>query len=271
MANMILATPQISDAATLSSSAVAASLPLENLKESAIGKVTRFTTPAEAHIIVDLGASPKAIDLIALLGHNASVTGTAHVRAAANIGNLITEPDFDSGIIRLRSNLQAPAYQDVGSLTRNHFLLKLDAERQLRYWRIDLSDPALTYLDIGRLYLSRVFQPETNMDYGLNEGFIDPSTIQRTRAGRLIPNERPKYRYAEFTLSFGTEAEIFGHSYDIEALVGTSRDVLFINDYDNKPLLQKRSIYGRFGVLNPVISPFYKLFEKSYRIEEIIE
>lgn len=271
MANMILATPVISDAALLSSSAMAGSLPLENLKKQAVGRVARFTSPDSAFIVIDLGNSPSAVDLIALIGHNASAAGEARVRAADAEALLTSAPSYDSGALRLRSNIVAPAYADVGSLARNHFILKLAVQQIRRYWRIDMTDTSISYLDVGRLYLSKVFQPSTNMDYGIKEGFIDPSTIQRTVSGRVIPNERTKYRYTELTLSFGSEAEMFGSAFDIEQARGSTRDVLLVIDNDNKPLLQKRSIYGLMATLNPVVNSYIGLFEKTYRIEEIIE
>lgn len=268
MANMMLASPVIGDAAVITGSATSAQLPLQNLKRMAIGAVTRFLSPAGAYIKADLG-SARSIDLVALLGHNATVTGEVRVRAAHDEGNLVDYPDYDSGPLRMRSNIVAPDYVDVGSLARNHFILHLPVAESYRWWRIDIADSG-QYLDIGRLYLSKAFQPEVNMDYGEQFGLVDPSTIHRARSGRVIPNEQKKYRFQEFTLSFASEAEMYGDSFDIESERGSTRDVLFIYDYDNKPLLQKRSIYGRM-LMYPTINPHWRLFEKTYRIEEIAE
>ena len=262
MANLMLACAAITQKATLTSSMVAAGLPLSNLKTSPIGQLTRFLTPDEAYIQIDLGENPQAIDLIALLGHNASAAGEVRVVGAADVPSLTSAPDYDSGALPMTEG---------DALARNHFLLHLPAGIALRYWRISMGDASLTYIDVGRLYLSKVFQPETNMDYGTQEGFIDPSTIARTKSGRGVPNERPKYRYAEFSLTFGSKEEMFGQAFDLDRWSGTTRDVLFINNYDDKPLLQKRTIYGRMAALNPVVNAYYQLFEKTYRIEEIIE
>lgn len=271
MSNLILATPLIGDAATLTGSPVAATLPLSNLKRQAIGAVARFLTPAGAYIQIDLGSTPQAIDLIALLGHNASVSGAVQIRGADSIADLTDNPAYDSGVLRMRSNVVAPDYNDVGSLARNHCLHQLDAPATLRYWRIDMSDSAMQYLDVGRLYVSKVFQPDVNMDYGLQEGYIDPSSIRRTVGGRVSMLERPKYRFVEFTLSFASEAEMFGALFEIDRLRGATRDVLFVHDYDNKPLIQKRTVYGHMATLNPVTHPYFQLFEKTIRIEQIAE
>lgn len=133
-----------------------------------------------------------------------------------------------------------------------------------------MTDPVAVYLDIGRIYLSNAFQPAINIDYGLQEGVIDPSNVNRTGSSRVIINKKKKRRYTEFTMSFGSEDEMFGAAYDIDHICGISRDIFVVNNYDNKPLLQKRSIYGYMTALNPVVNSYYKLFEKSYRIEEIV-
>jgi len=270
MANMFLASALISDAATLlDSSAAAGSLPIKNLQRRAIGAVTRFLTPSGCYVVADIGAA-QSVDFIGLLGHNASNSGSVVVTAADALEDLEDTPDYDSGSLRLRSNIVAPAFEDVGSLVRNHFMLRLPSAVSYRYWRIEMEDTAIPYLDVGRLYISKAFEPETNMSYGLQEGVIDPSTVARTVSGRVVPNTRPVYRYADFQLSFATEDEMFGAAYDLDTLCGTTKDVFFVQDYANKNLLQKRSLYGNMRSLSPVINTSFQRFEKRYRIEEMV-
>lgn len=270
MANLIIASPEIGDQAKLTGSTAAASLPITNLKTMPIGHVTRFLAPAGVFIQADLGSNPKPVDLIALLGHNATAFGTARVRGANSLDDLSGSPEYDSGIIRMRSNIVAPDFIDQGSLASNHFLLHLPEPKTLRYWRIDISDPTAPYLDIGRFYLSKAFQPKININYGLKQGVIDPSNINRVASARIVANKKKKRRFTEFQMSFGTEEEMFGAAYDIDQHCGITCDVLVINDFDNKPLLQKRSIYGNMTTLNPVENQYYQLFEKTYHIEEIV-
>jgi hypothetical protein len=271
MTNMMLATPLFSDGATLSGSAVAASLPLSNLQRTPIGRITRFITPGAVRLVIDLGDSSKAANLVALLSHNGSIWGTARVRAANTEADLLGSPIYDSEMLPVRSNIETLGYDNAGSLEKNHFIHALSERIIARYWSIDVSDAGLPYFDVGRLYVSEAFQPSVNMDYGTQEGIIDPSAIQRTVGGRVVPLERKKYRFISLQLSFGSEDEMFGALYQIDSTRGTTRDVLFIHDCDKKPLLQKRTIYGRMSEMNPVTNDYYRLFQKSYRIEEIIE
>ncbi|AEP08883.1 hypothetical protein MICA_546 [Micavibrio aeruginosavorus ARL-13] len=275
---MLLATPVLSDAATLSASTYPASLPVGNLKRMPIGEVCRFIDPENAFIQIDLGTE-KAVNLIALLGHNGSSRGYARVRAADVEADLLADPDYDSGNLPLRSHQSgydetwASGVDDeqYGALDTNHFILHLDTAQNYRYWRIDMVDTEISYLDVGRLYMAKAFQPVTNMDYGVADGFIDPSTIARMVSGKNIANERPKYRFCELKLSFASEQEMYDIAFEIDRLRGTTRDVLFINDPSKKDTLQKRTIYGLMKGLAPIVNANFQLFEKSYRIEEIIE
>lgn len=261
MTNMLLATALLSDKALLSSSSsVAAQLPLTNLKRMAIGAPTRFLTPDSCHVLVDMGV-PTEVNFLALLGHNATAAGQCQVRGASSVENLDSSPLYDSGLLSLAEGQL---------LEKNHFMIYLEEPVTARYWQFDFADDSVPYIDVGRLYVGKAFEPETNMSYGLQEGFIDPSTLARTVSGRVIPNERPRYRYADFQLSFGTEQEMFTTAFNLDLLCGMTKDVLFVQDYSNKSLLQKRTIYGNMRSLSPIINTSFQRYEKRYRVEEII-
>jgi hypothetical protein len=277
MSNILLATPILSDAASLTASTSPASLPVGNLQRTPIGEVWRSLDPENAYILADLGAA-KEINLIALLGHNGSSRGYVRVRAAADIADVESDPDYDSGSLPLRSHqsgydgtwASSVGDEEYGALETNHFILFLDSAETYRYWHIEIIDTEIEFLDVGRLYISKAFQPATNMDYGVQDGFTDPSQTVRTKSGKVIGNERPKYRWTEFKLSFGSKSEMYDHAFEIDRLRGSTRDVLFINDPSDKDMLQKRSLYGLVR-LSPIVNEYFKCFEKTYRIEEIIE
>ena len=256
MANMLLATPILSDAAVLSASTFPAGLPVGNLQRSPIGEVCRLLDPENAFIQIDMGAA-HPIRLIALLGHNGSSRGHARIRAAAQLENLETTPDYDSGEIPIRSHQQDfDSDSQIGALPKNHCIHVPGVIQAYQFWRIDITDTEVPYLDIGRLYLADPFQPETNMDYGIQDGFIDPSSTARAYSGKLISNERPMYRAVDLKLSFGTESEMYGQLFEIDRLRGTTRDVLLISDPDNLSMIQKRTIYGVMKNLSQVVNSY---------------
>lgn len=275
MQNMLLATPILSDASTLSGSTASGSLGVDNLKTPSLKQVYRAANAGAVYIVSDL-LTAKSINLVALVGHSGSSRSYARIRAATSEANLTAAPGYDSGNVPFRSHQSgydagwASGVQDeqYGSMDKNLFVRYFTAQT-FRYWRIDIIDPNSVYLDIGRLYISQAWQPAVNMDYGAPAGWIDPSRDSRTVSGELIPLERKKYRYTEFTLSFASEDEMFDNAFEIERLRGATKDVLYINDPDATKHLQRRSFYGKMKGLQPISNHAFQLYSKTFRIEEI--
>ncbi|MCE6993050.1 hypothetical protein [Dyadobacter sp. CY323] len=275
MQNMLLATPILSDAATIIGSTASGSLGINNLKTPSLKEVYRAANAASVFIIADLG-SAKTINMVALIGHSGSSRSYARIRGATSQANLTAAPGYDSGLVPFRSHQSgydagwASGVQDeqAGSLDRNMFFKKF-ADQTFRWWQIDIVDPNSVYLDIGRIYISKAWQPEVNMDYGLAEGWIDPSRKSRTVSGEMIPLERKKFRYADFTFSYATQDEVYNNAFEIERLRGRTKDVLYINDPDATAHLQRRSIYGTLEGFQPIINTAFSIFQKTFRIEEI--
>lgn len=273
MQNMILATPVLSDAATLSGTASSGDLGIGNLQKMSLKQVYRSIS-ATMFIEADLGAA-KAVNLIALIGHSGSSRSYARIRAASVYANLTTAPDYDSGLLPFRSHqtgydaawAAGVSDEQKGALGKNLFM-KFFATQTYRYWRIDIVDPQASYIDIGRLYISNAFQPAINIEYGINEGINDPSRKTRTVSGELIPVERKKWRYVDFSLGYASKQEMFDRIFTIENTRGSTRDVLFVVDPDEKEHLQYRSYYGTMSN-QPISNPMYSLFSKTFRIEEI--
>jgi hypothetical protein len=277
MENMILATPVLSDAATITTSTAPATLPGENLKKMSIGQVWRSLDPENAYIVVDLLAA-KSINLIALLGHSGTSRAYGRIRAAATEQDLTADPAYDSGNLPLRSHQSgydaswASGVEDeqFGALDKNHFIKWLaDSPQNFRFWRIDINDANAEWFDAGRLYISEAWQPSTNMNYGLAEGMIDPSRQARSVGGKSLSVERQKFRWCELTLSYASRAEMFEQAFDIEWARGATRDVLLIVDIDDADHLQKRIYYGTLKTLQPIVNTAFEIFEKTFRIEEI--
>lgn len=275
MQNMLLAMPLLSDAAVLTGSTASGSLSINNLKTESLKEVYRAANASAVYIIADLGAA-KTINMVALIGHSGSSRSYARIRAANTQAAVTSAPGYDSGLVPFRSHQSGydttwaagVADEQAGALDKNMFFEKFD-DQTFRYWQIDIVDPNSVYLDIGRIYISKAWQPAVNMDYGLSEGWIDPSRKTRTVSGEMVPLERKKYRYAELTFSYTSQDEIFNNAFEIERLRGRTKDVLYINDPDATTHLQRRSFYGTLESLQPIINPTFNLFQKTFRIEEI--
>jgi hypothetical protein len=275
MQNMLLATPILSDAAILSGSAASGDLSINNLQSMSLKQVYRAANAASVYIVADLGAA-KQINLVSLIGHSGSSRSYARIRAATSEANLTAAPGYDSGLLPFRSHqsgydatwASGVTDEEYGALDRNLFL-KYFAPQTYRYWRIDIADPNSVYLDIGRLYISKAWQPVNNMNYGFAQGIIDPSRKARTVSGEMVPLERTKIRWSEFTLSFANEAEMYDNAFEIERLRGRTKDILFVHDPDAVAQLQRRTFYGAMESPQPIVNVTFGIFEKTFRIEEI--
>lgn len=273
---MLLATPVLSDTATLSGSASSGSLTIDNLKTVSLKEVYRAADASNVVIVADL-LEPKIVNLVALIGHSGSSRSYARVTAANTMNDLDTAPNFDTGYVPFRSHQSgydaswaaSVVNENSGALEKNMFLQHF-GEQVYQFWKIEISDPNSSYLDIGRLYIANAWQPETNMDYGLAEGIVDPSRKNRTVGGDTASVERKTWRWVEFTLSYLTKDEMFLSVFQIEKTRGRTKDVLYIVDPDETDYLQFRSIYGTMETIQPKIHTNFGLFSKSFRIEELL-
>ena len=260
MANITLAYPLTVD---LSGSNAPASMPVSNLLTKQPTEVFRILDPANGFISIDTGGA--SVDLIALLKHNGSTRGKVRVRASDTLADVESAPDYDSGQLPIRSHQDTFDTDDeTGSLDKNAFVLKLSAVVTYRYWRIDIVD-TVDFLDIGRLYVAKAWQPQVNAEYGLPIGWADLSRLPRASSGQVVPLRKRKFRYAEFILAFLTENEGF-ELLTMDYLRGSTEDVLFIKDVSN--INQYETIYGLMG-LQALNHNAFQLYTKSYRIEEL--
>jgi len=260
---MILANASLSDAAVISGPSGAGDLSIGNLQRMDLKAVYRVLGDAVS-LTVDL-LSSKEINLVALIAHNCSPLASVRVRAS-NTNDPVTAL-YDTGLLPARSN--QTGFVDSGYPLEKNMFMSFSASQTYRYWFIDIQDTGSAYIDIGRLYVSKAFQPETNMDYGLAEGIVDPSKVSRVVSGGQVAREIVKYKTVDFALGHASENEMFTELFAIEMLCGRTRDVLFIPNPDEKDLLQIRSYYGTMASINPKVNYQFSLFNKAFRIEEI--
>lgn len=258
MSNAILARPDLSDAATITGPSGAGDLTIGNLQKRSLVSAYRTTT-LSGNINIDLG-SAKNINFIALVAHNATASGTVTVKA----GSTDAVSDYTSGSLSLITGA------DIGN-TRNIFSFQIDPAESHRYWRLEYSDAGNTdgYFQAGRLYLSSAFQPDTNVSFGLQQGFIDDSRVSRTRSGEAVPVIRSPYRVFGLDFNFLNEDEAFNQLFRFDHLRGKSKDVLFIKDPAALNHFQRGYVYGLINELEPISHAAHNIFRKRYEIREI--
>ncbi|MCG8596121.1 MAG: hypothetical protein MI785_17410 [Kiloniellales bacterium] len=266
MGRIVIAEPSLGDAAVLRAAAGADALPVGNLQTQQPGEAWRSTAVAGDAVEADLGAAAE-VDLIALLYTNAASAATWRVRAAAVQPDLVAAPGYDSGSL--------PVWPAAGLETWPfvHAILWLGAAVQsFRWWRVDYADLGNPdgYLQAGRLYIAKAWQPSRNRRRGLSLGFQDLSPRERTRGGQLYPLALPRTRVLSFALGFLSEAEMYANAFELDRLRGRSGDLLVIPDPDKPAQIQRQAVYGLQAELTPIVDPAHEVFETAFTVEEQI-
>lgn len=255
MSNIILAAPA-SDIATVTGSVAMGSNDIFNVQRRDLFRVYR--TSLESFIAFDFG-EVKSIDFIALVGHNGTTSGTVIIRAGA------TDEcnDYASDPISLVTG------EDLG-FNSKAAVVKFAAQ-EYRFWRLEIEDSTNPdgFFQVGRVYLSKCFQPVTNASYGLEEGVSDRTRVSRTISGAISPTKRETLRTARWVLNFGRKSEMLGVLREIDLSRGIAEDVVFIPDMDDSDHFQSRYIYGSMDSLNPIVTAAFSIYQKSYNITEI--
>ena len=264
---MIIATPVLSDAATILAGDELATLPAANLLDPQPSSVWRTSGLAAAYLEIDLGAT-HGVNLVSLLFTNLGAGGTWRVRAAADQAALTAGPGYDSGTLSVWTPGADPTpygYADA--------ILWLGGQQlAYRWWRVDLADPANAdgYIEAGRLYVADAWQPSMNVQPGYSIGFVDESVQRVSAAGTLHAIPRRSRRQGRFTLSFFEGAEMMERGFTLDQTRGRGGDVLFMLDPDPGPYRQHDTIYGLLSELGPVTLPSHGIYQKRYQIEEMI-
>ena len=267
MAMAMLATPVLSDVGTVQAGSQAGGMPVTNLLSMQPRNAWRALDLGAAWFTLHLPSAPE-IDFIALPSHTASATATWRVRAADSEAELTTTPAYDS----LAVSMWPLGGRPSGYTYLPTILNLLAAPVSRAWWRVDIFDagnPA-GYLDVGRFYAAKLFQPQRNFSFGASGGRIDPSPRQASVGGQLYTEPRPQRRVETLTLSWLSEAEMYDGLEEIKRQRGTSRDVLLIPNIDDSARLHQKMIYGLLSNPRPRVNRAFDLYEQVLTLEELI-
>ncbi|TGE04623.1 hypothetical protein [Hymenobacter fodinae] len=254
MERMLLATGALSDQATITGPTGAGDLVLGNLKRQSLQEVYRVLGDA-AELNIDLGAA-QLVNVVAIMGHSGLSGSTARVTASNTPGGA----DYDSGAV--------PFITGTKHFDKSLFFLFFQPV-SYRYWRIEISNPGAAYLDLGRLYIAKAFQPSFNMVYGFQHGFTDGSQEFETSSGDSISLKRKKRRFADLMLEDLSEDEVFAELYPLDQLVGATGDVLLVPKPDDTHL-QFSAIYGKIEAMQPNVNTSFNRFTRQFRVRELL-
>ena len=288
MANAILGFPMTGDstAAVFAGGSWVATLPLTNLQDDRLARVTRSTSAslANAQFTVDFGVS-EWVRLVALVDHNFSRTSAVRVRGSDTAGDW-SVPIYDSGWFDgwpITSPLYVAPVGDPSWLdgrmsaaeAANYNLSAIyiaPTALASQYWLIEISDIGNTagFVQMGRLVMSRAWQPTINMSVGATIGVNTETTSQRSDAGPQYFNVQPRARSAAFTIqNMGTD-EIFTYAFEIQRQLGLAEQLFFVWDAEDSVHLFRRSFLATLRDLSPLEAAATDFYTAALSCEEVL-
>lgn len=278
--NIILGYPNRANSATITGGSWLAGLPVTNVGNKELWKVARSTNALTTSTIIKLDFSTaKTLGCFALVNHNLSASATWRIKLGTTDGG---SDVHDSGW----KSIWLMSFDDIVEWESVSWWLGVAGDEYLRspfaamyitadiysarYITIEINDTANVdgYVQVGRVFTGGYVQPATNPDYGLQDGYSDLSTLDQAESGATWTTERRRLRYTSFVLSGLTQTEA-GYLYEIQRLLGTTGEVLYLPYPDDLGESQRYGYLGRLSELSAIEYPYPKIRSLPLKIEEI--
>lgn len=148
----------------------------------------------------------------------------------------------------------------------------LPAAAQARYWQADIAAASLAttpgYLDLGRLWIGPAFRPTRNFAYEWSDAWDDLSDVTEVRrSGQEFVDSGPRRRRLTFAFRALNEPEAKLFMKELGRIVGTSKQVLFIQE-PGGPYQGYEAIIGRLVEVAPITQPNFAMYERVFQIRQ---
>jgi hypothetical protein len=246
--NVLLLSPTDSDDATLVASSQVPTLPVANLQTVQPQKKWR-STATDDYVLVT-AAAPLAWSALALVGHNLTSAATLRVRGADSLDALTTAPAIDTGAVSAWPSTGKP---NARSWPNWLSLVTWANTATLRFWRLDISDPANAdgYLEAGRLVIGAPWQPTYNFDVsGAPIAFDALDTQTKTPFGYIFTGRvaQSPARAFNVQITATNRREVMDGIFEIQRLRGMWGDVICCLDPTETTDFHRFSMQGVFTV-----------------------
>jgi hypothetical protein len=229
---------------------------------------------------------PKRI--LGLINHNLSLDAQYYVEVSNN--SAFTQIVYDSGVLYAwppRSGTRAQRFWEADEWGDSQTVVS-DSDRAIYnpsiivvlptkqigplYWRVTIEDTGNPdgYVQFGRLFLAGEWQPRFNPTLGSTRiSYEDPSVIETAIGGVEYYDRRPKHRVLQFNLDWMDTREGFTRAFDLQKLVGVTKEVLVIYDADDDQTILRHSFLGRLRQLNPIENPYATVTRTAFEVKEL--
>jgi hypothetical protein len=243
-----------------------ATLPLTNLLDRQLARVTRSTDALATSTTfdVDLSAAP-AIGLLALPKHSLTPSATVRWLASSTAGNF-SSPIYDSGVLAVWP--PGVTEQDMYGLNLAHVHIP-PTPQTARHWRcaiVDTANPA-GYIELARLILAGAWYPTTRVMVGAKLGLESETERIVSDGGAAFYRQKPMRRSWDFTLSMMTENESMATAFKLSRQVGAHRQLFFVFDSADT-YMHERAFLCVMRELSAVEYPFVDYQSVAFRLVE---
>ena len=274
--------------------------PLTNIQTPRLAQRARSLNATNSSTIINIKFDKEQlIEVFSLHAHNISVDGRVRVFAGSSLGKTDL---YDSGEIDLYDSGEIDLYDSgeievwpplfstlslhwkdyhfwsgkIGEETRkeyqHNFIHILKDSVKTKYFRVEIFDQSNTdgYVEIGRIFAGRVFEPQFNVIYGAQLAWEDSSKVDQSLIGVEYASVTPMVRVANVNYDYSFRREALEGLYEIQRRSGITQEVLFIGNSDDLGQMDRLSFLGRFRKIEPIKWHFMDLHSTGFEIKEIL-
>ena len=270
------------DAATLSGGSWQA--PLTNIQTLRLAQRARSTTtnPNDCLINIEFDED-RLIQVMSVNAHNISANGYVRIFAGSAPG---LNDLYDSGEVEVWPTMYSTLSlhwtdyhfwsgkidEEVRKEYQKNFIHICTASVKTKYWGIQVYDTgnADGYVEIGRLFMGRLFTPQFNVIYGAQIAWEDNSKIESSLVGVEYMSKVPMTRVAQVNYDYSFRREALEGLYELQRQSGTTQEVLFIGNADDSNQMVRLSFLGRFRRIEPLKWHFMDIHSTGFEVKELL-
>lgn len=223
-----------------------ANFPLTNLQDDRLTTVARTTAGTTA--TVNAVGQTRTTRVYAISNHNLTNTATWRIRVYSDNGTTLV---YDSGTI----NAWDVTADEAAIYPRLSWHVA-DADYSTQQVTIDVTDSANGdgYLQFGGLFIGSLWQAETNIDLGYQQGL---RTLTKTEVALDGVTEyhdvKPVRRTAQMVFSYLTREESYLELEAMRRTLGTDGELMFFKDLEDNSTARATTFLARLDRLDPLI------------------
>lgn len=271
--------PNHTDACALTTSNVF-TRPLDRLKIRTL-KDRAITTDLTCQFTATLDRS-RPVGVAAIVNHNLSTTALMRVRLYDEADELLEDSGQVGAWVPVYSSLELawenpnfwsglPDDEDRARFSSQAIFLA-NKNWYVKKVVIDIMDDDNddSFIQMGRLFLSEVFQPDYNISYGVQWNLSDPTLIDESLDGTEFFEVRPQVREVTMAFDFLSEQEAFSRMFRMRRDVGVSGEILFFHQINIDSRYPQRTMLARASQADPVVHPDVARHTHNLSLKELI-